>query len=93
MDEMEIRKRGKIDELEKRKDIQNEGILQLEEDQQRKIKAMVETHQARIVDLNRQWDNRMINIVDQVDFSKETNNKLENEVRRLTEELHQLRRR
>ena len=32
LDEMEIRKKGKIDELEKRKDIQNETILQLEEE-------------------------------------------------------------
>lgn len=45
------------------------------------------------MDLNREWDNRMKHIADQVDFSKVTNNKLEEEVRRLTEELHSLRNR
>ena len=58
-----------------------------------KIKVAVEEHQARIVDINRNWDNRMANLVEQVDFTKVTNNKLEEEARRLTEELHALRKR
>ena len=44
LDELEIRRKGKISEMEKRKDIQNESILQLEEEQKMKIKAMVESH-------------------------------------------------
>jgi chromosome segregation ATPase len=93
LDELEVRRRGKISELEKRKDASNEAIIQLETEQQMKIKAMVEEHKGRTVELNREWDNRMGHLADQVDFSKVTNNKLEQEVRRLTEELHTLRNR
>jgi len=33
----------------------------------------------------------MNGLADQVEFSKETNNKLEDEIRRLTEDLHSIR--
>lgn len=44
LDDMEIRRKGKIGELEKRKDIQNENIIALESEQQMRIKGMVEEH-------------------------------------------------
>jgi len=46
-----------------------------------------------VVNLNKEWDARMGNLCQQVDFTKSTNIKLEEEVRRLTMELAALRKR